>query len=246
MEYAGDTQIGLVRKVNQDSILLRHKGHIAIFAVADGMGGHTDGEKASGAITQALDNWWQRIEKGQYEKNLFSLVNQIKACIGQANQMIYDTYKDKGICGSTASILLLYEESYAVFHVGDSRIYKLEKRHFSQVTMDEVWENDIRTKKKFTLKEILNSNKRGKLINAIGTAPELMMTVKTDCLNEHMIFLLCSDGLYKMVNTRFLVKTLKKVNKGLTTQEAVEKLMQKVYSQGAKDNVSILLIKTGK
>ena len=46
MEYVGDSRTGLVRSINQDSILLLSNEHSALFVVADGMGGHLDGEKA--------------------------------------------------------------------------------------------------------------------------------------------------------------------------------------------------------
>lgn len=246
MKFIGDTKTGLVRSINQDSILLLSKGPVSLFVVADGMGGHTDGEKASHSITDCLKEWWKHIEADRYEKDFFKLVAAVRSCIEQVNKSIYDAYNDSSICGSTVSILLIFNEQYAVFHVGDSRIYKFEKRKLCQITMDEVWENDIRTRKKFSAKEIISSNKRGKLINAIGTTPDLMMTIKTDCLSEETIFLLCSDGLYKMVKPSYLQKIIKKLRKGETLEWGLKELMNKVYSEGAKDNVSIILIRVGK
>ena len=246
MEYAGESKTGLVRSVNQDRILLLSHQELLLFVVADGMGGHSDGERASQAIIDRLQEWWQVIDKGQEIEDFFKLVEAIKREIEQVNWLLYNTYKDRDICGSTVSILLIYKQQYAIFHVGDSRIYKLEKRTLTQITIDEVWENDIRTRKKFSAYEIDRSHKRGKLINAIGTAPQLMMTIKTDCLKEDMVFFLCSDGFYKMVKQRYLCKILKALRKGFPLQWGIGQLMSKVYQSGAKDNVSIIIVRASK
>lgn len=245
MEYAGDTRTGLIRAVNQDSILALSKGEVSLFVVADGMGGHVEGEKASRAITENLRIWWRNIEENRYEQDFFKLVTSVRNYIEQANTYIYEKYNNNAVCGSTVSALLLYKKNYAIFQVGDTRIYKLEKRKLNQLTMDEVWENDIMTKKKFTEREIISSAKRGKLINAVGTTPELSITIKTDCLNEDALFLLCSDGLYKMIKPREVLKVLKKMNKSASVREGIDALMNSVYHAGAKDNVSIILVKTG-
>ena len=172
-------------------------------------------------------------------------MTSVRNYIEQANTYIYEKYNNNAVCGSTVSALLLYKKNYAIFQVGDTRIYKLEKRKLNQLTMDEVWENDIMTKKKFTEREIISSAKRGKLINAVGTTPELSITIKTDCLNEDALFLLCSDGLYKMIKPREVLKVLKKMNKSASVREGIDALMNSVYHAGAKDNVSIILVKTG-
>lgn len=244
MEYAGDTRTGLIRAVNQDSILALSKGEVSLFVVADGMGGHVEGEKASRAITENLRIWWRNIEENRYEQDFFKLVTSVRNYIEQANTYIYEKYNNNAVCGSTVSALLLYKKNYAIFQVGDSRIYKLEKRRFSQLTVDEVWENDIMTKKKFSPQEILRSAKRGKLINAVGTTPELGITIKTDYLHEETIFLVCSDGLYKMIPPRGLVKVMKKISKGASVREGIDALMNGVYDAGAVDNVSMIIVKT--
>ena len=246
MEYVGDSRVGLVRSINQDSILLCHQKEVALFVVADGMGGHLDGEKASKAITEGLQQWWEYIKPNLDRIDFFKMVDTVRNCIEEVNQSIYNEYQNGAICGSTVSILLIYKKQYAIFHVGDSRIYKFENKKLNQLTMDEVWENDIRTRKKFTFQETLKSNKRGKLINAVGTTAELMITIKTDELREDMVFFICSDGFYKMVSERYLAKILKKIHKGMPLNEGMEMLMNKVHQMGAKDNVSMIIINTGK
>lgn len=243
MEYVGDSRTGLVRSINQDSILLLSNEHGALYVVADGMGGHLDGEKASKAITKALEDWWNYIVESPIEREFLQLVSSVRNCVEQVNSWLFNTYHKEAICGSTVSILLIYHQQYAIFHVGDSRIYSLKKGKLVQMTIDEVWENDIRTKKKFSIKEILNSSKRGKLVNAIGTEPALMMNIKTDYLSENTVFLLCSDGLYKMVPKRYITKMMRKIEKGSELTWVLNEMMKRVYLSGAKDNVSILLIR---
>lgn len=243
MEYVGDSRTGLVRSINQDSILLLSNEHSALFVVADGMGGHLDGEKASKAITEALENWWNYIVESPVERDFLKLVTSVRNCVEQVNSWLYETYHKEAICGSTVSILLVYHRQYAIFHVGDSRIYSHKRNKLVQMTIDEVWENDIRTRKKFSIKEILSSSKRGKLVNAVGTESTLMMNIKTDYLSEDTIFLLCSDGFYKMVPKRYITRMMKKIEKGSQLSWALNEMMKRVYLSGAKDNVSILLIK---
>lgn len=246
MEYIGDSRTGLKRTVNEDRIIYLVSGEVGLFAVADGMGGHTDGDKASEAIAEALEAWWHLSEKDRESGDFLNLKSSLTSCIESVNQFIYRTYNQGTVCGATLSILLIQGNYYAIFHVGDSRVYALEKRKLSQLTTDEVWENDMRTKKRYTLKEIRQSDKRGKLINAIGTVAETMLTIKTDELRGDTLFLLCSDGCYKMMRPHDLIKTLRKVAKGATLDWGIETLMDKVYEAGAKDNVSILLIKTSR
>ncbi len=243
MEYAGETRVGLVRTVNQDHILALGQGEVGLFVVADGMGGHDDGEKASKIITEILRICWKHIEINHYEQDFFKVVASIKSYLEQANTYIYEWCNKDVVCGSTVSALLLYKKSYAIFHAGDSRIYRLEKRKLSQLTVDEVWENDIITKKKFTPSEIESSTKKGKLINAVGTTPQLNLTIKTDCYSEGTSFLLCSDGLYKMISPRRIERALKKINKGTSVQSSMELLMEEVHNAGARDNVSIIIVK---
>lgn len=120
----------------------------------------------------------------------------------------------------------------------------MQKRRLSQLTVDEVWENDIMTKKKFSPQEIIRNGKRGKLVNAVGTTPEIGITIKTDYLDGESVFLVCSDGLYKMVSPRKLTKVIKRISKGSSVREGMETLMKDVYDAGAVDNVSMIIIST--
>lgn len=242
MIYAGLSEVGLVREENQDAIFTDQNGTLGCFCVADGMGGHEHGERASQEIVACIGKWWERVSEPTGVEQFLDLTQTLGESIRSANMNIRNFTVPGTTCGSTVVALLIWGQYYAVLHAGDSRAYMIDKKgRLNQLTIDDVWENQPEIKiHKHKLKKY---STYGKLVNAIGANDSPKITVRTDNIGESSGFLLCSDGLYKMVEEKRISKLLKSFRR-LGPEACMEELKQQVYQNGAKDNVSIILIQT--
>ena len=112
-----------------------------------------------------------------------------------------------------------------------------------QLTIDEVWENQAGLRKED--RQNKNHPNYGKLVNAIGTKKATYYKTITDEMHQDNVFLLCSDGLYKYCEENYLKKCLRKCKKN-NMEPISQALMQKVYQNGARDNISEILIRYNK
>lgn len=242
-EIVGLCETGLVRKANQDSIFCAHNEESAICLVADGMGGHSHGEIASQAIRQAMLEWWNQYQK---RKDLLlsinQLVDEVRQRLVDVNTMIWEQYSSQKTCGSTLVVLLCHKGAYAVIYAGDSRIYCKRNWSFRQVTRDEVWENQPSLIMKEEDKK--NHPYYGKLLNALGADKDLSLQIMSDSLKGKELYLLCSDGVYKMCSDKVIKKAMNMAyGGGERLKEAAEFLKEQVLKGGARDNFSIVMLK---
>lgn len=240
MEYSGVCDIGQKRTVNQDAVFMAANGETGIFCVADGMGGHSHGERASGEIVRELEVWWENFREEDYNGEFSRMMFTLNQVLERANEAIYKMGNAQEICGTTVIVLFIHCGKYGVLSAGDSRIYLCRCLRVEQLTVDEVWENQI----DLSLSE---QEKRlhpncGKLVNAIGIAKEARITSVTNLTQAGSIFMLCSDGLYKMLPERSLRRYLKKCRR-YPLDAMADKMLRDVYDRGAKDNVSVILVK---
>lgn len=243
MKYAQMSEVGNVRKINQDAVYAVERNGTGLFVIADGMGGYTQGEKASRLIVEKLMEWWRCFETDTYENDFKRMIHSLQQALEQANIEIYRQYNKGTICGSTVVALLVHQAYYGILYAGDSRAYLYEKHKIKQLTIDEIWENQADLKEQDRKKNWDKCN--GKLLNAIGVRPEMQCRIITDQARQGMVFLLCSDGLYKYFPTRKLKKYMRSVQKGKNVSDCCESLMQKTLDGEAKDNVSIIMVLLG-
>jgi len=243
VEYCGICDKGKKREINQDAIFMGVQDNIGLFAVADGMGGHLHGEAASGTITAELGRWWERFSQSGYGQSFASVVFELKQQLELANRAIYEQYQKSGICGSTVAVLFVYGQNYCIFSSGDSRIYYMNTFKWKQLTIDDVWENQPEIMGSYTLEQMRRHVNYGRLIHAIGISDDTVVNGKTDMLKDKDSFLLCSDGLYKACGIRDIKRILKKFRNGENGEELLRQALQKVYENGAADNISMVLVR---
>ena len=243
--YSGVCDSGLKRKNNQDSICmyLNKIEEAGLFVVADGMGGHAEGETASRTITDKLREWIHYFSADVYQGKFSKMMQSLENKIEEINREIFFKYNQTQICGSTCILLFIYKDNYGIINVGDSRIYKKAGWKIKSLMKDDVWENKLDVKEKYTKKEILNHKNYGKLLQAVGIRENMSLASKTDLLKQGDIFLLCSDGLYKFCKERDIQRILKRASED-NLKDSVNSLMAKCYEAGARDNVSIIIVKS--
>jgi len=238
--YAGICETGLKRETNQDRIVMLQNDVAGLFAVADGMGGHSRGEVASGMIASTLESWWEHFSPQVYGCDMRNILYSIQLALEEANLKICRQYNQGSVCGSTMAVLFLYQGQYGILYAGDSRIYVRRHLSFQQLTVDEVWENQpclCRAERRDK-----NHPNKGKLVNAFGVNETLRLRAMTDGLQGRSAFLLCSDGLYKLCPERQIRQSMERARRSRNVQGEVLRLLQIVYGNKAPDNVSIVLV----
>jgi serine/threonine protein phosphatase PrpC len=246
IEAAGATDVGCKRSQNQDAIFVDNEN--GIFCVADGMGGGKDGDVASQAIVKSLGGL---SNSPSDHATRFSLLHN---SIIDVNRQIYDLAESKGwisekgvsSIGSTAICLMISPSQgrASLLNVGDSRLYRLRNGAVEQLSIDHSVEESVRRdlEKKNMLDQFNPAMFKGKIERAVG----LKTTVKADC-EEFTVeagdqFLLCSDGLTRHVKDEEIESIL---NNGLSRppQELVSHFVELTKSRGAKDNVSVIIVR---
>lgn len=246
IHYMVLSETGLVRKKNEDAVFGANNGSVGIFLIADGMGGHTDGARASRTLKRNVETWWRQYKERKKQQDFFQVMKEIKMVLADANQEILYNTKEGEICGSTAIVLWIQENAWAVFSCGDSRCYHVSDSLFSkrvyQLTTDDVWENQQQNVRDLSAEEIQQDANFGRLIRAVGTNSNFSCTVRSDQMKDRAVFALCSDGIYKVCSEKFLKKRLKRAMKAERLKTCMEEIKNEVYQNGAPDNLSLILV----
>lgn len=231
------TDRGHLRPGNQDCALIctgRRGGRpLALLAVADGMGGLAQGEKASGLAVRALAAWWN--QGGGPASGLDEASRLLDREIYAIHRQIYEMSCQ---AGTTLSVLFLDGEHYLYKQIGDSRIYLYEGRGTRQLTEDQTWCNDRLKEGLLSREEARLHPMRHALSNALGVSEELKIATGQGPLRRGSAFLLCSDGFYNSI--------LDQVEQGgwgrsRWPQRQLDRMMQQVLEGTAEDNATAVL-----
>lgn len=242
VEVSSVCDIGKKRKQNQDAILVHQDPSLflSLFVVADGMGGHSDGELASRAIVSGMKAWVA--DERAHIGSLSAMLQAARDRLAEINGHILQTLNVGQTCGSTCVVLLILRESYGILSVGDSRIYRCRDLRCGPVTKDDVWENQESIRAQYSEQDRRQHKDYGKLVHAVGTEPVLACSLQTDSLRSGDVFALCSDGVYKMCSPGFLKRSLISCHwRELDT--VCGSILREVYRNGAKDNASLILVR---
>lgn len=253
VEYAAKTHPGIKRESNEDNyLMLPEQG---LFLVADGMGGHNAGEVASAVAVEILTeeatrlpalnasrSWWRRLF--HREKNTFNPVEWLHNAVVKANDRIYkaaqSTEGRKGM-GTTMALILKREgPSLLTAHVGDSRVYRFRQGRLTQLTQDHSLAQELVRQGVMTEEEALFSAPSNVLTRALGVKATVVEDIIYHSVESGDIFLVCSDGLYNMVDEDEMVDIL--ANDSFSTLDGkVNRLVDAACEAGGADNVTVIL-----
>lgn len=244
LSIASLTDTGCVRTINEDSIYCEEGDGISVFCVADGMGGYENGEKASGIIVETVKSWVRDFYPEKYENNFLAVSDDFEECLQKANQIIFQCYNRSRICGSTLVAMLIFQEKYAVFWLGDSRLYRKRSFRFEQLTRDDTWQNSPMLRREFSEEEIKHDKRYGKIVQAIGIQERVVPHRLTDKLKNGDYFLLCSDGVYRTCDNQLLKEICRdRIINRYPFSEKIKQVKIRAYEQGAPDNFSLILVR---
>jgi len=234
IQAAGVTDLGSVKKVNQDSFLYKvadiGDSYVGIFAVADGVGGLDSGEVASAIAISNINNWWEQDFKNNIDKPN-NIINSLILAFKRSNEEILQYSSQNRLrAATTLSVLLIYKNSYYIIHTGDSRIYKISSK-IQCLTKDH----------SCYVNRLVNgaTYRKSVLTACLGAKEDLKYFCTSGKISKNNIFMVCSDGVYKTISDKDILKLIKK-NKG-DLKFSCESLINEAKTRGERDNITLIV-----
>lgn len=235
MRWAQVTDIGLVRNLNEDSLLI--SANIGLFAVADGMGGHRAGEVASATALQLVEReLTSRLNAG--DNPGAALINSIKEASCSVYEISRRSPELMGM-GTTVTACLIRDKEAYIAQVGDSRAYLLRSGKIIRLTEDHSLVQELVKKGGISEEQALIHPQRNVLTRALGTESVLEVDLYRFDIGPGDILLLCTDGLTGYLLPEELLHT---VQESMDLDAAARKLLEKALGYGGADNITIILI----
>ena len=239
------TDTGLVRKHNEDSVLIAP--NLDLFLVADGMGGHEKGEVASSLLVNSFTSAYTPKDISAVNDTIVPAVGieqKLNNCIIDTTDKIFQYANEKEIestIGTTVVGLkyIPYMRTWAVFHLGDSRAYLYRQGSLKQVTTDHSKYEEMKNTN-LSEKEIEATGKN-MITKAVGNFNPFELEIQYVTPKLKDIFLLCSDGVSDLCTTEELLRLIIQYKNNL--ELLCIQIKNLVYTRGAKDNLSVIAIK---
>jgi protein phosphatase len=231
----GKSDIGLKRSNNEDAFAV--KSEEGLLVLADGMGGEAAGEVASQIfIDSALEVFSKRESRSEQET-----LEWVQDAFSLANERILSHVKrnpeHEGM-GCTAELIVFYNESFILGHVGDSRTYLLRQGRLRQLTRDHSLIQNQIDQGLITPVEARRHSLRNVILRAVGVKETLAIDLVRGKSFLGDLFLLCSDGLTDLVDDTSIQKIL---SIPLKLPQKVERLIELAKSSGGFDNITVIL-----
>ena len=231
----GKTDVGLVRKNNEDAFSLDDTAGYC--ALADGMGGAAAGEIASRIFVDTAREFFSGCRDASPELRN-SLVQ--KTFI-QANQRILDHVGENPShagMGCTAELLVFTADGFVLGHMGDSRTYRLRDGELKQLSKDHSLVQDQIDQGIITEQEARTHPHRNIILRAVGAGESPSLDIIRGKTLPADLFLLCSDGLTDMIEDG-------EIRAVLTSSDDLDKVSDELIARakqaGGKDNVTVVL-----
>jgi len=222
------SHVGHVRRVNEDAFLDAREQ--SLWVVADGMGGHSRGDRASQTIVEELHDF---VAAGSASANL----DDLNARLHQANRLCREV-SDGQVMGSTVAALYLHGDRAHLLWAGDSRIYRHRDGEVLQLTEDHSLVQELHRLGELTAEEAENHPSSNVITRAVGVTDELEVQSRQVELRAGDRFLLCSDGLFKDVRAAEMHANLARPS----PRQALDALMALALRRGGTDNLTGIVV----
>lgn len=245
---------GVKRMSNQDAVFTfyftsetaEEFPDFGVFVVADGMGGHQDGEKASAitartVATELLEKVYAPLLQGvdMNDPDRATIIEVLVDAVNKANEAVRDNVKDGG---TTLTAAVIRGETAHIAHVGDSRAYWVnENQSLDKITRDHSVVERLIELGQITREEAEFHDQRNVLYRAIGQNDDVEVEIHRKRLVPNCGLLLCSDGLWNMVNDDDILAIIKQTP---DPQETCQKLVALANAHGGADNITAIFIRT--
>jgi serine/threonine protein phosphatase PrpC len=213
-----------------------------LYVVADGMGGHKNGEVASElairtVVGYILSEIYAPLMSLNPHQGELSFQEVFQIGIEKANaEIISSSYGG----GTTVTAVLIVGDQMTIAHVGDSRVYAIDKNgEMEALTRDHSLVKRLQELGQITPEEAAVHPQRNVLYRALGQGepfdPEIISTKRP----EKGYLLVCSDGLWSIVDKEIISGIIKS---GVSPQDKCDRLIDAANDEGGPDNISAILV----
>ena len=214
---------------------------IALYVVADGMGGHASGRVASHLATHSMmQSVLPTVQHGEELSDTF-LMDTLTDCAHQANAVIHEYKEEHGVdLGTTITAALLVESTAYIVNVGDSRTYIYRRDgKLAQITRDHSLVARLVSVGAIAAEDVYTHPDRNKIYRGLGEKDNVQVDWFIEPAQTGDYLLLCSDGLWEMVRDHEIEKILKRCLPDVA--QASDALIKAALHRGGSDNVSVIV-----
>lgn len=240
-QFCSQTHTGQVRNNNEDAVAFDEATNLAI--LADGMGGYSAGEIASGMTTTfliaELGRWLS--EAGDLA-SAGDIKRAMEICVGNANRAVFNAARanpEYAGMGTTLIVAVFRANLLLLGHVGDSRCYCLRGTEFEQITKDHSLLQEQLDAGWLTPRQAANSPIKNLVTRAVGVEDAVLLELNERQVLSGDIYLMCSDGLSDMMEDAAMADIL---SRGSTLTQMADALVARANDNGGRDNISVLLV----
>lgn len=248
---AAHTDIGIRKKTNQDSLLVKvadtDYGKVSFAVICDGMGGLRKGELASATLIRSFSEWFDNdfpelLYEGfdaedirrSWERQIFICVKELERYSVQENVKM----------GTTLVSLLIVKGTYYIMNIGDSRVYEITNNLW-QITKDQTFIQREIDMGRMTLEEAKKDSRRNVLLQCVGASDFIEPEYITGQVDDNAAYLLCSDGFRHVITSQEIQEKLNphKLNNEEEMHNQLVFLTELNKFRREDDNISAVLIR---
>ncbi len=251
LRVAGRSDLGRRRQRNEDFLFLRTK--LCLFLVADGVAGRNAGKMASQLAAYSMNNFFEATRQGYWPDDGLPLSTQptsppqerLESAIRKANQDVHAaaaTHPEHRDMSTTmvAAHLDGATGMLHIGHVGDSRAYCIRAGAIERLTRDHTLRNKARTALPDCTPEQLAQISGSVLTGALGVSPQVQVDLRSIAVMPGDIYLLCSDGLTKMVDEARILQAVRLCD---APRDMCDLLISLANGAGGRDNITVAVLR---
>ena len=249
--YALQSEKGIVKEVNQDAVALTvletPYGEATLIVLCDGMGGFEKGELASASVTKAFLKWFNNDFKYLIEEFSFDdLKAQWNYLVQVINRKIIEYGRLNRIdLGTTATVLLIFNNNYYLCHIGDTRIYCIRDKTIVQLTEDHTLVAKYIKEGVIAPSEVETHPERNVLMQCVGASSRVNPQFATGYIVQDDIFILCSDGFRHEISQNEMLETfdIANLNSSNDISVRINRLIERAEMRHEEDNITAAVIR---
>lgn len=252
LEVASRCHVGRVRSRNEDTnfVFYSQSGGtdplplFGLFIVADGMGGHNDGHRASRLVARTvaqhiIDHLYRSLLHEGHSGMQQPVQEAMEEAVALANRALAGAEAGKEM-GTTLTAAVILGSRLFLVHIGDSRAYLMHEGAISLVTTDHTFVQALQDAGQLTAEEAASHPNRNLLYRALmGEAMEEPVDVFTRSLPQEGCLMLCSDGLWGQISEHQISEIL---TQEIPLQEKADRLLEAALKAGGHDNITVILV----
>ncbi|CAM3909588.1 PP2C family protein-serine/threonine phosphatase [Nocardioides zeicaulis] len=238
LHHGASSDVGLVRKVNEDSYLVAPP----VFVVADGMGGHSGGDVASQMVVEEFQQLAAAYDPQRGAEQVADTLARAQARIveyGEAHRAVQPGWH----AGTTAVVAVLVEDNgvtkWLLANLGDSRIYRITDGRLEQVSVDHSVVQELIDAGEITAEEAAVHPERHVITRALGSPEGIHPDFFLLPLGSVERLLLCSDGVTGMIDDAMIEEILETVD---DPRDAADRLVRAAVAAGGRDNATAVVV----